>query len=119
MLTPSCHHSIPVSHNRSLSSGSCFLVSTSEAFAIGFFSALLCFLATKLMERSAIDDPVGAFAVHGVSGVWGLLAVGIFATKDDRIDVAKYDGLLRGELPFNCMGSDILDKGSGILYEAS
>ena len=59
------------------------------------------------MERSAIDDPVGAFAVHGVSGVWGLLAVGIFATKDDRIDVAKYDGLLRGELPFNCMGSDM------------
>jgi len=32
-----------------------------------------------LVERLRIDDPVGALAVHGMAGVWGTLATGLFA----------------------------------------
>ncbi|XP_059088618.1 putative ammonium transporter 2 [Tigriopus californicus] len=76
--------------------GSCYIVAAWEAFVIGFSSASLCFLAIKLAEGTNHDDPVASFAVHGVSGVWGLIAVGIFAQADDRIEAAKYDGLLNG-----------------------
>ena len=32
-----------------------------------------------LVERIGIDDPIGAVAVHGMAGVWGTLATGLFA----------------------------------------
>ena len=35
--------------------------------------------ASLLVERIGIDDPIGAVAVHGMSGVWGTLALGFFA----------------------------------------
>ena len=38
------------------------------------------FVDRKLLE---IDDPVGAFAVHGACGIWGTLAIGLFAKYDD------------------------------------
>ena len=44
-----------------------------------------------------IDDPCASFAVHGVSGVCGLLGAGVFAKADHRIEMAKYDGLIHGE----------------------
>jgi Amt family ammonium transporter len=34
------------------------------------------------LERAGIDDPVGAISVHGTCGLWGVLAVGIFASGD-------------------------------------
>ena len=35
--------------------------------------------AVRFIERRGVDDPVGAIAVHGVSGTFGVLAVGLFA----------------------------------------
>ena len=32
-----------------------------------------------MIQKLKIDDPVGAFAVHGVNGFWGVLALGLFA----------------------------------------
>ena len=34
--------------------------------------------ASTLMRKLKIDDPLDAFAVHGATGMWGLLAAGIF-----------------------------------------
>jgi Amt family ammonium transporter len=38
-------------------------------------------LGVLVLDRLQIDDPVGAFPVHGLNGVWGTLAVGIFGQK--------------------------------------
>jgi len=38
-------------------------------------------IAVITIDRMHIDDPVGAVAVHGVNGVWGTLAVGLFAAE--------------------------------------
>lgn len=50
------------------------------AFAIGFIGACIMPYAAKAIEKMGIDDAVGAVSVHGVLGIWGVLAVGIFAS---------------------------------------
>lgn len=55
-------------------------VDATSAVIIGGIAALICIWACAFVERKLkIDDPVGAFGVHGACGIWGLLAVGIFA----------------------------------------
>jgi len=49
------------------------------AILIGFVSGIIVVLGSLLVERVGIDDPVGAMAAHGMSGVWGTLALGFFA----------------------------------------
>ncbi len=60
----------------------CAFVSDYSAILIGVVAGFLMMFATTWLETRGIDDPVGAFPVHGVSGVWGTFAVGLFATKD-------------------------------------
>lgn len=51
----------------------------SLAFCVGFGGVVLGPIAANFIERKMkIDDAVGAVSVHGVCGIWGLLAVGIF-----------------------------------------
>lgn len=49
------------------------------AFVIGVIGGLVMTYASRLLERLRIDDAVGAVALHGVVGVWGVIAVGLFA----------------------------------------
>src|SRR4051812_21497142 len=49
------------------------------AALIGFLAAVIAVVAVPLVERLGIDDPIGAVAVHGLAGVWGTLATGVFA----------------------------------------
>ena len=44
------------------------------------------------VERIGIDDPIGAVAVHGMSGVWGTLACGLFAVPVLASKLATGDG---------------------------
>ena len=60
------------------------------AFAIAFAGGFLGPCAAKQIEKMGIDDAVGAVAVHGVCGVWGLLAVGIFLGDYPRF--SSWDG---------------------------
>jgi Amt family ammonium transporter len=57
----------------------CAFVTPLSAFAIGAVAGVLVVWAVFFFDRRKIDDPVGAISVHGVNGLWGVLAVGIFA----------------------------------------
>ena len=48
------------------------------AIVIGAGSSLACYGAVRLKHRTRIDDSLDAFGVHGVGGIWGALATGIF-----------------------------------------
>jgi Amt family ammonium transporter len=61
------------------SCGCAGLIDPWAAFVIGGVAALLVQVAMNYLEHKRIDDPVGAAAVHGAGGAWGLLAVGLFA----------------------------------------
>lgn len=49
------------------------------AFVIGFIGACMMPASYRFFERLGIDDAVGAVTVHGTLGIWGVMAVGIFA----------------------------------------
>ena len=58
------------------------VVSVWSACAIGAIAGIILCFASSFIERVIkIDDPVGAIAVHGVCGVWGTVAVGIFSSE--------------------------------------
>ncbi len=58
----------------------CAYVPPWAAVVIGFVAGAIVMWAINFIERRLkIDDPVGAIAVHGFNGIWGLLAIGIFA----------------------------------------
>jgi len=49
------------------------------AIVIGLVSGFIAVTGVILVERIGIDDPIGAVSVHGMAGVWGTLATGLFA----------------------------------------
>ena len=49
--------------------------------ATGAIAGVIVVFSINAIERMKIDDPVGAFSVHGVCGFWGLIATGLFATQ--------------------------------------
>lgn len=58
----------------------CAFVSPAGALVIGLISGAIVVEAAFFVERKLkIDDPVGAIAVHGANGIWGVLALGLFA----------------------------------------
>jgi ammonium transporter, Amt family len=60
--------------------GACAFVTPAAAVIVGLVAgALVVWSVGALERRFRIDDPVGAISVHGVCGVWGGIAVGIFA----------------------------------------
>jgi Amt family ammonium transporter len=51
-----------------------------------------------LERRFKIDDPVGAVAVHGINGLWGVIALGIFADGSYGAGLNGVGGTVRGAL---------------------
>jgi len=60
----------------------CYWVSSEGAMMIGAVAGVLVILGMELLEYLRIDDPVGAWPVHGVCGIWGTLAIGLFASGE-------------------------------------
>ncbi|HRW06717.1 MAG TPA: ammonium transporter, partial [Caldilineaceae bacterium] len=59
----------------------CDAVTNGSAMIIGAVAGVLVILAMKFLESVKIDDPVGAWPVHGVCGMWGGIAAAIFGGK--------------------------------------
>ena len=72
----------------------CDRVSEWEALAIGGIAGIIVVLGVVLLDKIKIDDPVGAFPVHGLCGLWGGLATGLFGdwetitVKIDDVDTS-------------------------------
>lgn len=58
------------------------------ATIVGIVSGILIVVAVEFVDiKLKIDDPVGAFGVHGVNGMWGTIATGLFATGDGQNEI--------------------------------
>lgn len=81
----------------------CAFVSPWAAVVIGALAAVLAIEAVYFIDRRGIDDPVGAIAVHGICGSFGVLAVGLFSNGTygggwNGSDVSGVKGLFYGEV---------------------
>lgn len=74
---------------------SCAFVSVESSLIIGGIAGILVVLAVIFFDRIKIDDPVGALSVHLVNGMFGTLAVGLFA-QDGLTGTATGNGLFFG-----------------------
>jgi ammonium transporter, Amt family len=54
------------------------------AMLIGLIAGIIVVFAIVIIDRIKIDDPVGAISVHGICGIWGTVAVGLFSTNPDH-----------------------------------
>jgi Amt family ammonium transporter len=62
------------------------------AVVIGLVSGLIAVAGVLFVERIGIDDPIGAVAVHGMSGIWGTIATGLFAVPALAANLATGTG---------------------------
>lgn len=73
----------------------CGFVNPMNAIFIGILVSLFCYIAVVVIKsRLGYDDSLDAFGIHGVGGVWGTLATGLFAEK--AVNSAGADGLFFG-----------------------
>jgi ammonium transporter, Amt family len=66
------------------------------ALIIGGVAGVICYLAVLSKERLGYDDSLDVVGIHGVGGVWGTLATGLFASK--LINESGADGLFYGNV---------------------
>ena len=73
----------------------CGFVNPMNAIFIGIIASFLCYLAiAKVKSYFKYDDSLDVFGVHGVGGIWGTLATGLFAEK--AVNEAGANGLFFG-----------------------
>jgi Amt family ammonium transporter len=78
------------------------------AIVIGGVSGWIAVAGVLFVERIGIDDPIGAVAVHGMSGVWGTLATGLFAVPALASNLATGTGGLVYTGSFHQLGVQAL-----------
>ena len=86
----------------------CANVDVVGAFFIGLVAGILVDVAVEVLDKKLhVDDPVGAIAVHGVNGLWGTIAVGLFSTGINPVGDSAQKGLFYGG-GFNMLGVQLL-----------
>jgi Amt family ammonium transporter len=84
----------------------CAFVTPTISLLIGVIAGVIVYFGVGVMESLRIDDPVGAFPVHGMNGIFGTIAVGLFATEG---------GLFYGG-GADLLGTQILGVAAAIAY---
>ncbi|XP_014363953.2 putative ammonium transporter 2 [Papilio machaon] len=75
----------------------CFLYRAWESLVIGMIGAAIANGSAILFDKMRVDDPVSASAVHGACGLWGVLAVGLFADNPIPMETTNgRSGLFKG-----------------------
>jgi len=70
----------------------CAFVAPWAAILIGFVSGIIVVVGSLFVEKIGIDDPVGAIAAHGMSGMWGTLALGFLTVPKLAKNLATGQG---------------------------
>jgi Amt family ammonium transporter len=81
-----------------------------SALAIGAVAGLLCYKALLFRVGKGLDESLDAWAVHGVGGLWGAIATGIFAVEA----VGGYSGLLQGNV--DQFVAQVIGAGAAVVY---
>jgi Amt family ammonium transporter len=71
----------------------CAFVTPLESIIIGLIAGVVVVYGVVLLDKIKVDDPVGAVPVHGMNGIWGTIAVGLFG--HESLGLAR-DGLFHG-----------------------
>ncbi len=76
------------------------------AFLLGFLGGVAIAYADRLLQKFGIDDAVGAFSVHGIGGLIGVVGCGLFASGYPNIDgpAISLGGQLAGALVMAALG---------------
>ncbi len=77
----------------------CAFVGAVPAAIIGVIGGIIVVFGVLFFDKIHLDDPVGALSVHLLNGIWGTLAVGLFASKDLMPSTAAGYGLFMGGGP--------------------
>jgi Amt family ammonium transporter len=89
-------------------------VNVSSSILIGIGAGVLCYGAVILKTKLRFDDALDVWAVHGVGGMWGAIATGLFATK--LINPAGADGVFYGS--FDLLWKQFIAVGAAVAYSA-
>ncbi len=84
----------------------CAFVTAPAAAGIGLVAGVLVVFSVLFFDKIQIDDPVGAVSVHLTNGIWGTLAIGLFATTAAPGGIDR-DGLFAGG-GFGLLGSQLI-----------
>jgi Amt family ammonium transporter len=97
---------------------SCAFVEPWAAIVIGFIAGAVTVVSASFLEKRGIDDPIYAFSVHGVAGIWGTISTGFFASPRlvEKVGIGT-SGLLYGG-GFQQLGVQLLGVMITILYVA-
>ena len=93
----------------------CANVDVVGAFFIGLVAGILVDVAVEVIDKKLhVDDPVGAIAVHGMNGLWGTIAVGLFSSGVNPVVDAETGEVLSEQLGlfygggFNMLGVQLM-----------
>jgi Amt family ammonium transporter len=95
----------------------CAFVSPAFAVIIGAVGGVIVVLGVMLLERVKIDDPVGAVPVHLMNGIWGTLAVGLFATDTGLLTTGQPGQLIAQAIGIAAIGAWCVATG-GLMFFA-
>jgi len=89
-------------------------VDASASIVIGLGAGIFCYVGIQLTKRLRVDDALDVFGVHGIGGIWGALATGIFATV--AVNSAAADGAAYGN--FSQLGVQAIAVLASVTYSA-
>jgi Amt family ammonium transporter len=86
----------------------CAFVEPWAAIVIGLVGGVIVVLGVPLLDKLGVDDPVGAVPVHGMNGLWGTIAIGLFCTPElkwDNMSAGLFYGGGTGQLGIQVLGT--------------